>query len=129
LQKKVPIEKPRSVLPSGNSDNDFFSRVYEVVRLIPKGRVTSYGAIARFLGSGRSARMVGWAMNASHQQKPPIPAHRVVNRNGQLSGKMHFGDPNKMEQLLRKEKIIVDKDTIVDFNQHFWDPVMEIGSL
>jgi methylated-DNA-protein-cysteine methyltransferase related protein len=129
LQKKPSIEKPRAVLPSGQPENDFFSRVYEVVRLIPKGRVTSYGAIARFLGSGRSARMVGWAMNASHQQKPPIPAHRVVNRNGQLSGKMHFGDPNKMEQLLRKEKIIVDKDTIVDFNQHFWDPAMEIGSL
>ncbi len=129
MQKKPSIEKPRAVLPSGQPENDFFTRVYEVVRLIPKGRVTSYGAIARFLGSGKSARMVGWAMNASHQQQPPVPAHRVVNRNGQLSGKMHFGDPNKMEQLLRKEKIIVDKDTIVDFNQRFWDPVMEIGSL
>jgi len=122
LQKKIPIEKPRTILPSGQADNDFFSRVYEVVRLIPKGRVTSYGAIARFLGSGRSARMVGWAMNASHQQKPPVPAHRVVNRNGQLSGKMHFRDPTSMEKLLLKEKIKVENDTIVDFDQLFWDP-------
>ena len=122
MQKKIPIEKPRTILPSGQADNDFFSRVYEVVRLIPKGRVTSYGAIARFLGSGRSARMVGWAMNASHQQKPPVPAHRVVNRNGQLSGKMHFGDPTSMEKLLLKEKIKVENDTIVDFDQLFWDP-------
>jgi len=118
----MPIEKPRTILPSGQADNDFFSRVYEVVRLIPKGRVTSYGAIARFLGSGRSARMVGWAMNASHQQKPPVPAHRVVNRNGQLSGKMHFRDPTSMEKLLLKEKIKVENDTIVDFDQLFWDP-------
>ena len=122
MQKKIPIEKPRTILPSGQADNDFFSRVYEVVRLIPKGRVTSYGAIARFLGSGRSARMVGWAMNASHQQKPPVPAHRVVNRNGQLSGKMHFRDPTSMEKLLLKEKIKVENDTIVDFDQLFWDP-------
>lgn len=128
MPKKIPIEKPRAVLPSGQPENDFFSRVYEVVRLIPKGRVTSYGAIARFLGSGKSARMVGWAMNASHQQQPLVPAHRVVNRNGQLSGKMHFGDPNRMEQLLKKEKIKVEKDAIVDFDQHFWDPVTEIGT-
>ena len=99
------------------------------MRLIPKGRVTSYGAIARYLGSGRSARMVGWAMNVSHQQHPPVPAHRVVNRNGQLSGKMHFGDPEQMERLLQKEKIQVIADTIVDFDQHFWDPAIEMEAL
>jgi alkylated DNA nucleotide flippase Atl1 len=85
LKKRQIIEKPREVLPAGTKDEDFFSRVYDVVRLIPPGRVTSYGAIARFLGSGRSARMVGWAMNACHHVQPPVPAHRVVNRNGQLS--------------------------------------------
>lgn len=129
MRKKVTIEQPRSVLPSGKAENDFFTRVYEVVRLIPKGRVTSYGAIARFLGSGRSARMVGWAMNAAHHQHPPVPAHRVVNRNGQLSGKMHFGNPDEMERLLQKEKIQVVQDTVVDFEHHFWDPAKEIEFL
>ena len=129
MKKKTNIEQPRSVLPSGKAENDFFTRVYEVVRLIPKGRVTSYGAIARFLGSGSSARMVGWAMNASHRQHPPVPAHRVVNRNGQLSGKMHFADPEQMERLLRKEKIQVEQDTIIDFQHHFWDPAKEIEVL
>lgn len=129
MKKKVTIEQPRSVLPSGKAENDFFTRVYEVVRLIPKGRVTSYGAIAKFIGSGQSARMVGWAMNASHRQHPKVPAHRVVNRNGQLSGKMHFADPEQMERLLRKEKIAVIKDTIVDFDQHFWDPAKEMEVL
>ena len=100
-----------------------------MVRLIPPGRVTSYGAIARFLGSGRSARMVGWAMNACHHVQPPVPAHRVVNRNGQLSGKMHFGHPTQMEKLLKKEKIKVSDDTIVNFQQIFWDPMQAIESL
>ena len=86
-------------------ENDFFLRVYQIVRLIPRGKVTSYGHIARALGSGRSARMVGWAMNASHSHDPNIPAHRVVNRNGELSGKMHFNDPDQMERLLKEEGI------------------------
>ena len=105
---------------------DFFQNVWDVVRLIPKGRVTSYGAIAKYLGTGGSARMVGWAMNASHGVKPKVPAHRVVNRNGMLSGKMHFANPNEMEALLLKEKIKVKKDTIVDFEKHFWDPSTEL---
>jgi methylated-DNA-protein-cysteine methyltransferase-like protein len=100
-----------------------------VVRLVPKGRVTTYGAIARFLGTGKSARMVGWAMNACHQVQPAVPAHRVVNRNGQLSGKMHFGEPNRMEQLLSKEKVKVSNDTIVNFKELLWDPSLEIEML
>jgi methylated-DNA-protein-cysteine methyltransferase-like protein len=129
LRKKESIEKPREVLPAGTRDSDFFSKVYEVVRLVPRGRVTTYGAIARFLGSGKSARMVGWAMNACHQVTPPVPAHRVVNRNGQLSGKMHFGEPGRMEKLLNQEKIKVSKDTIVNFEQLLWDPQKEIEML
>lgn len=104
----------------------FFDLVWQVVRLIPKGRVTSYGAIGRYLGTGRSARMVGWAMNASHHAKPKVPAHRVVNRNGLLSGKPHFDPPEKMEQLLAKEGIKVKNDQIIDFKKHFWDPNTEL---
>lgn len=105
-----------------NSRNiDFFDSVYDVVRLIPSGRVTSYGAIAKFLGSSKSSRMVGWAMNASHKLKD-IPAHRVVNRNGLLTGKMHFEHPSIMEQLLKKEGVLVLNDKIVDFKNFFWDP-------
>lgn len=101
---------------------DFFQRVYEIVRLIPKGKVTSYGAIAKALGSSGSSRMVGWAMNASHQQKIKVPAHRVVNRNGLLTGKHHFGRPDQMKYLLEKEGIKVKNDVIVNFEKHFWDP-------
>ena len=104
----------------------FFLDVYEVVRLIPKGRVTSYGAIARYLGSGKSARMVGWAMNDAHDQKPKVPAHRVVNRNGMLSGKMHFSDPDKMQQLLEKEGINVKDDQVINFSSLCWDPAVEL---
>lgn len=93
--------------------------------LIPKGRVTSYGAIANYLGAKRSSRMVGWAMNASHIDKK-IPAHRVVNRNGLLTGKAHFGHPNQMQRLLEKEGIEVKKDKIVNFKKHFWDPEVEL---
>ncbi|MEI6189158.1 MAG: MGMT family protein [Chitinophagia bacterium] len=106
---------------------DFFQNVFEVVRLVPKGRVTTYGAIAKYLGTGGSARMVGWAMNASHGVKPKVPAHRVVNRNGMLSGKAHFETPNQMEALLLKEKIKVKKEIIIDFEKLFWDPNVEIG--
>lgn len=105
---------------------DFFERVYEVVKLIPEGRVTSYGAIAEYLGAKRSSRMVGWAMNAAHAQ-PGLPAHRVVNRNGVLTGKMHFGHPDEMGNRLRKEGIAVEDDRVVDFKKIVWDPVIELG--
>lgn len=102
------------------SDN-FFSQVYQVVKLIPRGRVTSYGAIASYLGSKGSARMVGWAMNVAHGMED-VPAHRVVNRIGMLSGKNHFATPDLMQQLLEKEGINVENDIIVDFDNFFWDP-------
>jgi methylated-DNA-protein-cysteine methyltransferase-like protein len=100
---------------------NYFDLVYQVVRLIPKGRVTSYGAIANYLGIKSGARMVGYAMNASHTM-PDIPAHRVVNREGLLTGKHHFSSPFRMEELLESEGIQVEKDKIVDFNKFFWDP-------
>ena len=103
----------------------FFSDVYEVVKLIPPGRVTSYGAIAHYLGTRGSARMVGWAMNASHQI-PGIPAHRVVNRQGLLTGKHHFGSPDRMQKLLSEEGIQVKNDQVVDFSDLFWDPAKEL---
>ncbi len=106
-----------------NSDN-FFERVYEIVRQIPEGKVTSYGAIAKALGAARSARMVGWAMNASHGLEG-VPAHRVVNRNGLLSGKHHFQGTNLMQQLLENEGIQVVNNQIVDFENHFWNPVQK----
>jgi len=109
-----------------NSTNDLFHIIYEVVRHIPKGRVTSYGAIGKYLGSGKSARMVGWAMNVSHSQKKLVPAHRVVNRNGQLTGKHHFGHPKLMQKLLEKEGIKVKNDKIVNFEKLFWDPAVEL---
>lgn len=105
----------------------FFELVFQVVELIPEGRVSSYGAIARYLGAGRSSRMVGWAMNASHTCGRYIPAHRVVNRNGLLTGKHYFGGPGIMEQLLAKEGIIVVDDKIVDFKSYFWDPNIELN--
>lgn len=107
------------------ADNDnFFQRVYEVARQIPYGKVTSYGAIAKALGAARSARMVGWAMNASHL-KEDIPAHRVVNRNGVLTGKHHFDGTNLMQQLLESEGIKVKDNQILDFEKHFWQPVVQ----
>jgi methylated-DNA-protein-cysteine methyltransferase-like protein len=124
--KKANKEKPRIVLPSGRKDSSFFEQVYDVARLIPRGRVTSYGAIAAYLGTRLSARMVGWAMNGSFHAKPKVPAHRVVNRNGMLSGKAHFATPTQMEELLAKEKIKVKNDTIVDFDEKFWDPAAEL---
>lgn len=107
-------------------NKDFFVNVYAVVRLIPKGRVTSYGAIARYLGSARSSRMVGWAMNAAHTL-PDVPAHRVVNRIGLLTGKMHFSSPTKMEELLLAEGIEVEKDQVVRFKEIYWDPTLELA--
>jgi methylated-DNA-protein-cysteine methyltransferase related protein len=104
----------------------FFEDVYAVVRLIPKGRVTSYGAIGKYLGTGSSARMVGWAMNAAHHVKPKVPAQRVVNRNGMLTGKMHFATPTLMQELLEKEGIKIVKDTVKDFEEKFWNPLKEL---
>ncbi|PCJ66960.1 MAG: cysteine methyltransferase [Bacteroidetes bacterium] len=103
-------------------DFNFTEAVYDVVRLIPKGKVTSYGAIGTYLGAARSARMVGWTMNKAHSQVPAIPAHRVVNRQGLLTGKTHFKTPSKMQELLEAEGIIVKNDQIVNFKEHFWDP-------
>ncbi len=101
---------------------NFFERVYEVVHQIPRGRVTTYGAIAAFLGSKGSSRLVGWAMNHSHNACPGIPAHRVVNRSGALTGKHHFGSPSMMQQLLENENIRIENDRVVDFRKKFWDP-------
>jgi len=109
------------------NDQSFFEKVYEVVKKIPYGRATSYGAISRYLGSGKSARMVGWAMNASHNQLDNIPAHRVVNRNGMLTGKHHFGGPQMMQNLLESEGMTIVDDQIVDFEKYFWDPSREPG--
>lgn len=117
----------RSIPKDIKTTSSFFEDVYDVVRQIPKGRVTSYGAVARFLGTGQSARMVGWAMNAAHSVKPKVPAHRVVNRIGMLSGKHHFGTPTQMQELLEKEKIKIKKDVVVDFEKLFWDPAKELG--
>ena len=103
----------------------FFERVYQVVRQVPHGRVTSYGAIARYLGAGRSARMVGWAMNNAHSLED-VPAHRVVNRNGVLTGKHHFPGTRLMEQLLENEGVAVKQDQVVDFSRVFWDPMREL---
>ena len=125
--KKPPPQKLKSVKPSGKRDENFFELVYEVARQIPKGKVTSYGAIAACLGTKLSARMVGWAMNGAGNAKPKVPAHRVVNRLGILSGKHHFSSPTKMEELLKKDGIKVKNDKIVDFEKVFWDPVKELG--
>ncbi|MFT6851037.1 MAG: methylated-DNA-protein-cysteine methyltransferase-like protein [Sphingobacteriales bacterium] len=107
-------------------ESDFFQRVFQVVEKIPHGRVTSYGAIAKFLGAARSSRMVGWAMNAAHGSENPVPAHRVVNRNGDLTGKSHFATPTLMEEMLKSEGIEVQDDRVKDFKTLFWDPVTEL---
>jgi methylated-DNA-protein-cysteine methyltransferase-like protein len=107
-------------------ENDFFRRVYDVTLQIPYGRITSYGAIARFIGSGRSARMVGWALNVCHTRPEFIPAHRVVNRNGLLTGKRHFGNSSTMQQLLENEGLTIRDDQIINFAEKFWDPSKEL---
>lgn len=106
--------------------SSFFEKVYDVVRLIPYGRVTSYGDIANYLGTGKSARMVGWAMNASHTALPPVPAHRVVNRLGMLTGKHHFETPNLMQKLLEAEGVQIVDDKVVDFDRLRWQPQEEL---
>ncbi len=104
---------------------NFFADVYEVVKLVPKGRVTTYGAIAQYLGAAGSSRMVGWAMNAAHTL-PDVPAHRVVNRHGLLTGRHHFATPDEMERLLRAENVVVESNQVQDFKRLFWDPKAEL---
>ena len=107
-------------------EKDFFDMVFQVVRLIPKGRVTSYGAIAKYLGTAKSSRVVGYAMNSSHNQKIPVPAQRVVNRNGLLTGKIHFPTSTTMQELLENEGISIKDDKVVEFEKLFWDPSEEL---
>lgn len=117
-------ERPR--IKGEAKEYSFFQDVFDVVRQIPKGRATSYGAIANYIGTKLSARMVGWAMNTAHIATPKVPAHRVVNRNGMLTGRHHFPTPTLMEELLIKEKIKIKDNTIVDFDKIFWDPAQEL---
>ena len=109
------------------ADRNFFADVHEVVRLIPPGRVTSYGAIAHYLGSRRGARLVGWAMMASHTAELFVPAHRVLNRLGQLTGRLHFATPTAMQEALEAEGLRIENDQLLHFDQHFWDPATELG--
>jgi methylated-DNA-protein-cysteine methyltransferase-like protein len=119
-------EKLIAVRPSGGKDDSFFELVHEVARQIPRGRVTSYGAIGAALGTRSSARMVGWAMNACHLSTKPVPAHRVVNSVGLLTGRHHFKPPEKMQLLLEEEGIVVENNKVVDFQKLFWDPSKEL---
>jgi len=127
MKKKISKKILTAQTPSprgkdGKGPYSFFADVYDVVRQIPKGKVTSYGAVAAYLGTKLSARMVGWAMNAAHTAKPKVPAQRVVNRNGMLTGKHHFATPTAMEELLKKDGVTVKNDTVVDFEKRFWNP-------
>jgi methylated-DNA-protein-cysteine methyltransferase-like protein len=130
VRSKAPSPTGREKLavlkPSGGKDDSFFDLVHEVARQIPKGRVTSYGAIAACLGTRGSSRMVGWAMMAVPNAKRPVPAHRVVNRNGLLTGRHHYTPPEKMQQLLEKEGVKVRDNQVVDFARLFWDPSKEL---
>lgn len=125
-KNNIPASVKETARPT-TKQYTFFEDVYAVVRQIPKGRVTSFGAIAKYLGTKLSARMVGWAMNGAHGATPGVPAHRVLNRNGMLTGKALFATPTQMEELLLKEKIKVENDTVVDFEKLFWDPFTELG--
>jgi methylated-DNA-protein-cysteine methyltransferase-like protein len=118
--------KQRFPVKDASKNYSFYQDVWEVVRHIPAGRVTSYGAIANYLGTGSSARLVGWAMNASFAVNPKVPAQRVVNRNGMLSGKMHFNPPELMQQLLEQEGLKIEDDTVLDFENVFWDPSIDL---
>ena len=124
---KPPVrDRLNTVKPSGGKDDSFFDLVHQVARQIPKGRVTSYGAIAAALGTRMSARMVGWAMMAVPFAEGSVPAHRVVNRVGLLTGKHHYNPPGRMQQLLEKEGVKVKDDKVVDFRRLFWDPAKEL---
>jgi methylated-DNA-protein-cysteine methyltransferase-like protein len=120
IKEKLPIK-------DDSKNYSFFEDVWSVVRQIPKGRVTSYGAIANYLGTKLSARMVGWAMKAAHDLHPPVPAQRVVNRNGMLTGRMHYETSTRMQELLEKDGVKVENSTVVDFEERFWDPAQELG--
>lgn len=122
MTRKVNTSKLPTAEPIIKKSRDFFVDVYDVVRQIPKGRVTSYGAIANYLGTKLSSRMVGWAMNGAHNIKPKVPAHRVVNRNGMLTGRLHFATPDEMENLLKAEGVEVKDHTVTKFENLFWDP-------
>jgi len=117
----------RTVVDDAVRERDFFADVMAVVRQVPRGRVTSYGAIAKYLGAGRSARIVGYCMNNAHAVRPLVPAHRVVNRIGMLTGKHHFATPTRMQELLEKEGLQVQDDQVLDFQRKFWDPAVELG--
>lgn len=121
-KRKKSSQQLPSVLPSGGEELSFFEQVFDVARQIPIGRVTTYGTIAAYLGAKKSARMVGWAMNGAHNQHPPVPAQRVVNRNGMLSGKAHFATPTLMQELLEQEGITIKDDTVVDLKNKLWRP-------
>ena len=124
MKSKKPPQLPKT---GKAKEYSFFDDVYDVVRQIPKGRVTTYGAVAFYLGTKLSARMVGWAMNGAGKVTPKVPAQRVVNRNGMLTGKMHFDTPTQMKELLEKDGVKVKEDTVVDFEKYFWDPAIELG--
>ena len=127
-KKKAPKAKQKKQIRDGAvQERDFFGDVMDVVRKVPKGRVTSYGAIARYIGAARSARLVGYGMNNAHVVKPSVPAHRVVNSAGLLTGKHHFATPTRMADLLKKEGVQVKKDQVVDFKKKFWEPMVEMG--
>ena len=123
VKKPAIKETPKSTV----KEFSFFSDVYDVVRQIPKGKVTSYGAIAVYLGTKLSALMVGWAMNAATKANPKVPAQRVVNRNGMMTGLHHFATPTLMEELLKKDGVAVQDDVVVDFQKRFWDPSIELS--
>ncbi len=108
-------------------EDSFYDKVYKVVRQIPKGRVSTYGAIAKYLGTGLSSRMVGWALSSCHRENPPVPAQRVVNRIGLLTGRHHFPTPTLMEELLESEGIRIIDNQVQDFGKVFWDPAVELG--
>lgn len=130
IEQGLPIHYLQFSIPAGSivrePQEDFFGRVYQLVRMVPQGRVTTYGAIARHLGSPQAARMVGWAMNHSHARDEYVPAHRVVNRNGRLTGKHHFGGPNVMRELLESEGVRIIDDQVADFSLLLWDPGKEL---
>ena len=119
--------KKRTLIGDAVQERDFFADVMDVVRQVPRGRVTSYGAIAKYLGAVRSSRMVGFCLNGSHSVKPKVPAHRVVNRIGMLTGKHHFSTPTLMQELLEREGVEVKEDQVVAFDRLFWDPALELG--
>jgi len=110
-----------------SNKQSFFDKVYDIVRAIPYGKVSTYGAIGKCIGTGLSARMVGWAMNSSHEKTPFVPAHRVVNRIGLLTGKHHFETITMMQELLEQEGLVIKEDQIINFESHFWDPLIELN--